>query len=100
MGINGGQHSHKNWFKPNRYHIKADTPNKQWKKLIKDGLGIDKSLYSAKHKGADDKLEAGMDLKTICDVFGHSDTKMTERYARKAKLDRFESARNINLKKF
>lgn len=97
---NGGRHSQKNWFSPNKYSIKEDTPNKQWKKLIKDGLGINKSLYSAKHKGADDKREAGMSIKTVSDIFGHSETKMTERYMHSLKLERFEAARKVKTKIF
>lgn len=97
---NGGRHSKKNWFSPNPYSLKEDTPNKQWIKLIKNGLGINKTLYSAKHKGADDKHAAGMDIKTICDVFGHSETKMTERYMHSLKSIRFEAAKKVKLKTF
>lgn len=97
---NRGRHSCKNWFLPNEYQLKEDTPNKEWNKLIKKGLGIKKNLYSAKHKGADDKREAGMDIKTICAIFGHSEEKMTERYMHSLKSERLEQARNIKLKSF
>ena len=96
----GGRHSQKNWFSPNPYSIKEDTPNKQWNKLIKNGLGINKTLYSAKHKGADDKHAAGMDIKTICDIFGHSETKMTERYMHSLSQSRLNEAKKITLKIF
>lgn len=97
---NGGRHSCKNWFYPNPYRLKEDTPNKEWNKLIKKGLGINKNLYSGKHKGADDKRKAGMDIKTICAIFGHSEEKMTERYMHSLKEERLEQARNIQLKLF
>lgn len=97
---NGGRHSQRNWFSPNQYSIKEDTPNRQWKKLIKEGLGINKSLYSGKHKGADDKREAGIPIKTICEIFGHSETEMTERYMHSLKLERFEEARKVKSKIF
>lgn len=97
---NGGRHSQKNWFLPNPYQIKEDTPNKQWNQLIKVELGINKSLYSGKHKGADDKFAAGMDIKTICDIFGHSETQMTERYMHSLKNIRFEEAKKVKLKTF
>lgn len=97
---NGGRHSCKNWFLPNPYRLKEDTPNKEWNKLIKKGLGINKNLYSAKHKGADDKRSAGMDIKTICAIFGHSEEKMTERYMHSLKVERLEAAKNIKLKEF
>ncbi len=97
---NGGIHSHKNWFSPNPYSLKEDTPNKQWNKLIKIGLGINRTLYSGKHKGADDKLAAGLDIKTICDIFGHSETKMTERYTHSLKENRLNEAKKVKLKLF
>lgn len=97
---NGGRHSHRNWFLPNPYQIKEDTPNKQWNQLIKKELEINKSLYSGKHKGADDKFAAGMDIKTICDIFGHSETQMTERYMHSLKSIRFEAAKKVKLKTF
>ncbi len=97
---NGGRHSQKNWFTPNKYKLKRDTPNRQWKKLIKDGLGINKNLYSGKHKGADDKLDAGMDLKMICSIFGHSETAMTERYAHSLTERRLEESKKYELKSF
>lgn len=97
---NGGRHSQKNWFLPNRYQLKEDTPNKQWNKLIKKGLGINKNLYSGKHKGADDKRAAGMDIKTICAIFGHSEVEMTERYMHSLKMERLEAAKKVKLKIF
>ncbi|WP_412850574.1 hypothetical protein ACL0VS_17945 [Chryseobacterium sp. PMSZPI] len=63
--------------------------------LIKDddtGLGIKKSLYSGKHKGEDDKLAAGMDIKTI--------SMMTERYLHSLRLKRLQEARKIQMKTF
>ena len=97
---NVGKHSRKKWFMPNPYQIKEDTPNKQWLQLIKKGLGIEKNLRTAKHKGADDKRRAGMDIKTICAIFGHSEEKMTERYMHSLKEERMEQARKIQLKEF
>lgn len=97
---NGGRHSQKNWFLPNKYQLKEDTPNRQWKKLVKDGLKINKNLYSGKHKGADDKMEAGMPIETISNIFGHSKTLMTERYLHSLSSHRLNEARKIVLKSF
>ncbi|WP_018675656.1 tyrosine-type recombinase/integrase [Riemerella columbina] len=98
---NGGRHGKKkNYFEPNKYKVKEDTANKLWKKTIKDGLGIDKNMYSLKHRGADDKILAGMPLETVQAIFGHSTQKMTERYARIVKLKRFEDAKKIQLPNF
>ncbi|UIS73939.1 hypothetical protein CRP12_000071 [Riemerella phage vB_RanS_CRP12] len=98
---NGGRHGIKNrYFEPNEFKVKEDTANKLWRRLIKDGLGIDKNMYSLKHKGADDKILAGMPIETIQAIFGHSTQKMTERYARIMKLQRFEEAKKIKLPSF
>lgn len=96
----GGWMSKKGWFKPNPFKIRDDSPTKEWKRIIKDGLGLNINLYSGKHKGADDKREAGMSIKTICEIFGHSESKMTERYMRTLKLERFNEAKNIKMKIF
>ncbi|OPC76139.1 hypothetical protein BAZ12_19210 [Elizabethkingia miricola] len=96
----GGWMSRNGWFKPNPFKIRDDSPTKEWKRIIKDGLGLDLNLYSGKHKGADDKREAGMSIKTICEIFGHSESKMTERYMRTLKLERFNEAKNIKMKTF
>lgn len=98
---NGGRHGKKHhYFQPNPYKVKEDTANKLWRKLIKNELNIDKNMYSLKHKGADDKILAGMPIETIQDIFGHSTQKMTERYARIMKLKRFEEAKKIKLPSF
>lgn len=72
------------YFVPSPYHVKRDTVSKLWKKLIMDppptGLGIKKHLYAAKHTGTDDKTEAGMELKEIQHLYGHSSEAMTARY--------------------
>lgn len=96
----GGWMSRNGWFKPNPFKIRDDSPTKEWKRIIKDGLGLNINLYSGKHKGADDKREAGMSIKTICEIFGHSESKMTERYMRTLKLERFNEAKNIKMKIF
>ena len=72
-------------FIPGPTKIKRDTATKRWKKIVKDGLSIDVNMYSYKHKGGDDKLKAGVDLDSIRNQYGHSETKMTERYAKEIK---------------
>ncbi|CAA7386075.1 Tyrosine recombinase XerC [Chryseobacterium fistulae] len=96
----GGKHKKEKWFSPNPYSIKRDTATKLWNTLIKKELGINKNLYSLKHKGADDKIKAGMDLKTVKEIFRHSDEKITEIYAKAIKIKRFEEASKISLPKF
>lgn len=88
------------YFCPNPYSIKRDTATRKWKEYVIDGLGINVKCYSFKHKGANDKLKAGMDLKTISEIFGHSDEKMTELYANHINSIRFEEASKIVLDEY
>lgn len=62
--------------------IKRDTATKRWKKIIKDGLGINVNMYSYKHKGGNDKLRAGVDLDSIRNQYGHSNKRMTKVYVK------------------
>ena len=62
--------------------IKRDTATKRWKRIVKDELNINVNMYSYKHKGADDKLKAGVDLDSIRNQLGHSTKKMTTVYAK------------------
>jgi integrase len=71
---------HPDYFKPSFVRIKRDTVTKLWKKVVIDGLGIDKYLYSAKATGADDKIMAGIPLDALREMYGHQSAKMTERY--------------------
>lgn len=72
-------------FIPAPYKIKRDTATRRWKVLIKDGLGINKNMYSEKHKGADDKILAGIDLDALRELYGHRSKLMTEKYAKVVK---------------
>ncbi|MDV4026057.1 integrase, partial [Elizabethkingia anophelis] len=94
---NGGRHSQRSWFCPNAYRVKRDTATKLWNTLVKKELGINKNLYSLKHKGANDKINAGMDLKTVKEIFRHSDEKITEIYAKAARMKRFKEASETRL---
>jgi len=80
-------------FAPGEKPYHPNTPTLWWKKLVQDpvekgGLGIDCKMYSLKHKGADDKIEAGMDLDVLRTLYGHRSKQMTEIYAR-AVRDRY-----------
>lgn len=65
---------------PVAYH--PNTPTNWWRKLVIEGLGIDCKMYSLKHKGADDKIKAGIDLDALRHLYGHGSKQMTEYYAR------------------
>lgn len=88
------------YFCPNPYSIKRDTATRKWKEYVIDGLGINVKCYSLKHKGANDKLKAGMSLKTISEMFGHSEEKITEIYANHINKIRFEEAKQIVLEEY
>lgn len=88
------------YFCPNPYPIKRATSTRKWKEYVIDGLGIDKKCYSLKHAGANAKLKAGMDMKTISTVFGHSSEKITEIYANHINQIRFQEARNVELESY
>jgi len=62
-----------------------DTATKRWKKIIKDGLGINVNLYSNKHAGADAKILAGIELDSLRELYGHESKLMTMTYAKKVK---------------
>lgn len=69
-------------FIPGPTPIKRDTATKRWKRIVKDKLGIDVNMYAYKHKGADDKLLAGVELDSIRNQLGHTTKKMTTTYAK------------------
>lgn len=72
-------------FTPGPNRLKRDTPNRRWKRIVKDGLGINVNLYAMKHGGADAKILAGIDLDSLRELYGHQSKLMTERYAKKVK---------------
>lgn len=51
-----------------------------WRKYVQGDLGIDAKLYGLKHSGADAKLLAGIDTRTLKSLYGHSSEQMTEKY--------------------
>lgn len=67
-------------FIPGPTKMKRDTATKRWKKIVKDGLGIQVNMYSYKKAGADAKIIAGMDLDSLRELYGHSSKMMTLKY--------------------
>jgi integrase len=76
---------HPEYFKPSEVMIKRDTVTKLWKKLIIDGLGINKHLYAAKASGGVALIKAGVSLDAIQAMFGHQTKKQTEHYIKMIK---------------
>ncbi|MGB3452984.1 MAG: tyrosine-type recombinase/integrase [Moheibacter sp.] len=69
-------------FVPGPTKIRVDTATARWRKYVKKELGIQKNLYSEKHKGANDKIIAGIDLDALRELYGHRSKMMTEKYAK------------------
>ena len=67
-------------FIPGPTKMKRDTATKRWKKIVKDGLGIQANMYSYKKAGADAKILAGMDLDSLRELYGHTSKMMTLKY--------------------
>ena len=72
-------------FIPGPTKIKSDTSSRRWRKAIKIELGIDVNLYAMKHAGADAKILSGIDLDVLRELYGHTSSRMTERYAKAVK---------------
>lgn len=72
-------------FIPGPTRIKRDTATKRWKKIVKDGLGIEVNMYSNKHAGANAKIIAGIELDVLRELYGHTSKLMTMRYAKVVK---------------
>jgi integrase len=76
---------HPDYFKPSTTMVKRDTLTKHWKKVVMNGVGVLKHLYSMKHMGADAKILAGIPLEALKELYGHQSELMTLKYARKIK---------------
>lgn len=71
----------KDKFNPGPEHYHANVPTRWWENHVQKELGIDCKLYSLKHKGADDKIYAGIPLDALKNMYGHKSKQMTEIYA-------------------
>lgn len=75
-------------FLPGPKQLPVNKSHQVWKKLIKDGLGLDCDLYSLKKLSGDDMVklqrkEGVMNLLQLPQLqFGHSSTSQTEVYTR------------------
>ena len=65
-----------------------------WKKLVKDELGIDKDMYSLRHKSSVDMHDAGFNMFEIRDRLRHSSVTQTEQYMRSIVSRNKEKLRN------
>lgn len=74
-----------NKFKPGPDPFWPTAGARWWRKYVQRDLGIDAKLYGLKHTGADAKLLAGIDTRTLKSLYGHSSEQMTERYLEELK---------------
>lgn len=69
-----------NGFKPGPDPFWPTAGARWWRKYVQRDLGITAKLYGLKHSGADAKLLAGIDIRTLKSLYGHSSEQMTEKY--------------------
>lgn len=75
----------KNKFSPGPAPFWPTAGARWWRKYVQKDLGIDAKLYGLKHTGADAKLLAGIDTRTLKSLYGHSSEQMTEKYLEELK---------------
>lgn len=87
-------------FKPGPEKLAINTASHIWKKEVIDKLGIQKNMYSNKHKKANDSIEDGVSIEAVQKLFGHSSPITTEIYAQILELVNFrkikDKARDYN----
>lgn len=69
-----------NQFAPGPKAFWPTAGARYWRKYVQRDLEIDAKLYGLKHTGADAKLLAGIDTRTLKSLYGHSSDQMTEKY--------------------
>lgn len=82
-------------FVVSEFPLSINVAGNLWRENVHDILHIYKKMYWFKHKGANDKEEQGMEIKTVQQIFGHSSEKITEIYATKHEEKQFEIARAL-----
>lgn len=79
MPHNGYKRNFKS-FIPGPTKSRVDAPTRRWEKYVKKQLGMDLNLYGMKKAGANAKILAGMSVRTIKEIYGHSSELTTEIY--------------------
>lgn len=81
-------------FKPSPIILGINTASYIWNDEVIDKLGIDKKMYSHKHKKANDSIEDGVSLEAVQKLFGHSTPITTEIYAQILELTNFRKIKD------
>lgn len=84
-------------FIPGPQKIRARSATYLWNKYVRHDLDIDKQLYSLKHLGADDFIDAGVKEENLVDHLGHSSKFITRRYTLKGKAQSREVVKSANV---
>ena len=80
-------------LQPGDTTIHRNRVSELWKRLVRQELGIDKDMYSLKHRGAIDLVNAGVDIKKIQTYMRHSSLDITDKYLRTLTGQRLEAVR-------
>ncbi|MDR4892303.1 MULTISPECIES: tyrosine-type recombinase/integrase [unclassified Chryseobacterium] len=78
-------------FKPSPHILGINTASYVWKNEVMIKLGINKHMYSNKHKKANDSIEDGVSLEAVQKLFGHTTPITTEIYAQILELTNFRA---------
>lgn len=81
-------------FGDSKHPLIRNRVSELWKNLVKDGLKIDKDMYSLRHKSSVDMYDAGFDMFEIRDRLRHSTVTQTEQYMRSIVSRNKERLRN------
>lgn len=72
-------------FIPGPTNLSRDTATRRWEKIVKIGLGIRVNMYSEKHRGANAKILANVELDALKELYGHTSKLTTMIYATKVR---------------
>jgi integrase len=84
-------------LQPGHTVLHRNRVSEMWKQLVRIELGIDKDMYSLKHKGAIDLVNTGVDIKKIQVYMRHSSLDITDKYLRTLTGQRLEAVRTRKL---